>query len=171
MYRLDWPEQWVANVSKIGWVLLGAAAIAWAVGWYSFLLFIPLVGATMCFLLSRRMRNTAMLAVENGELLCHISAGPGGGQLFKTYRYALTSIDHVEEQLFPMSSDRARSKFFLELRREKVNVISEALGGGGVWLIPQPLDERMRDAMREFLKHHIPGGVTERVMDKPPWKT
>ena len=170
--RLDWPQKWSTNVSRIGWALLALAAIALGIGSRSLFLFFPIVAAITCFAFARRMRNTPMLAVEGGELRCHISTGSGsatgGGQLFKTYGYQIADIDSVEEHLFPYGNDRARSKFVLKLKQQ--GAISRTLGGGEIWLIPQPLNEGVRDSMREFLTRNVPGGVTERVMDKAPWK-
>jgi len=175
MYRLAWPDAWVANASRIGWALLVVSVLALGVGWYSFLLFVPIAGTATCFLLARRMRNTPMMAVESGELLCHISTGGGssggGGQLFRTYGYLLTDIDQVEERLFPWTKGRSRSKFVLKMRKDRDSSVSRILGRGEVWLIPQPVDEGMRDAMREFLKRHVPGGVAERLMEEAPSKS
>jgi hypothetical protein len=38
-------------------------------------------------------------------------------------------------------------------------------------LLPQLTDDEQRRQMRDFLNRHIKGEFTERVMDKPPWKT
>jgi hypothetical protein len=64
-----------------------------------------------------------------------------------------------------------RSSFVLKRSESAQGTINRMLGWNGVMLLPQLTDDEQRRQMRDFLNRHIKGEFTERVMDKPPWKT
>jgi hypothetical protein len=175
MDSLPWPESWVRFANWLCGSLFVLAIVAGLAFGSLFFGTVFAAGGVTCLFAARRLKATPALAVEGGDLLCHVhtSGGgdAGGGGSLKQRRFPLTDFVGIEEQLLPWGKERMRSSFVLKRSESAQGTINRMLGWNGVMLLPQLTDDEQRRQMRDFLNRHIKGEFTERVMDKPPWTT